>query len=419
MNSCRYSITTTVVISIIPLVIHCAKKSDYIFEDTDTKCSDSDDNDEDGFTDCEDQDCQAFSVCRDGGVGDSSLDFSPDSSRKMRDSEQILVPNDSGELEVCDEQDFVVNPKPVSIMLLLDYSSSMSIYPSTPPNRWSQAVSALTTLLSSISRPYVSFGLDYFPDGSDSRNVEGKIAECGVNSPVQSDCKSGNEKDIIDHLINTLAPPDNGNMTPMWCALNNFNDPSYAPGCTSPETDSYVVVISDGSDTCGQDCHCMDTPDTCGDPEYGAPALDLGSVASALCINSVKTFVISFGDGADYDKLNTIAQKGGTVLTSYLDANDEDELLTAFDKILDAVIPCEYEIEQPEEDTDPEQVRFYFDKDIVPNIGKDGDCETQDGWQWVNKNHTKMQFCENSCNQLKSGTVKEIKAQFGCFVVVM
>jgi hypothetical protein len=413
-------ITATIVFG---LFIQCADDEEIIsFENTNIKCRDESDNDSDGYTDCEDQDCRETSACNNSRdyQWDSGMDIDVEKSDAGEDSETPDNVGGDGSMEVCDEQGFVIDPKPVTVMLLLDYSSSMSVYPESPPHRWSQAVDALTTLLSSVSNPYISFGLDYFPDGSDTRVADGKSGECGVGKAVQMDCASDNESAIIDYLADTKAPPTTGNMTPMYCALDNFNDSDYAPGCNAEDVDRYVVLISDGSDTCGKDCHCMDTPDTCGDPAYGATASNLGSLSTKLCDNSVKTFVISFGDGADYEKLNAIAKNGCTVMTSFLDAADEAELLAAFDQILDAIVPCEYEIDEPDEtEVDPTQVNFYFDDDVIRNIPMDKDCESNDGWQWVNEKHTKMRFCGETCKELKSGAVTEVTAKFGCPTVLI
>ncbi len=318
-----------------------------------------------------------------------------------------------GDTDICDEQDFTIEPKPVSLMLLLDYSSSMSSYPETPPSRWTQAVNAMTTLLGSWSNPYISFGLDYFPDGSGAGPVNRSIADCGVSNSVQMDCKSNNEQAIVNYLNQTQAPPTGGNMTPMWCGLNNFNNSTYAPGCRQDGAEPYVVLISDGSDTCGVDCNCHNKP-VCGDPNYGANMDELGALAEMLCNNGVKTFVISFGGGADYYKLNAIATNGCTVLTQFLDAADGPALLAAFDKIAEAVVPCEYDINEPQVETDPDKVNFYFDDVVVPSIGDDGDCDTENGWQWVDSSHTKMRFCGDACTELKGGTVSKVTARFGC-----
>ncbi|MBN1655559.1 MAG: hypothetical protein JXA30_17460 [Deltaproteobacteria bacterium] len=428
-------IKSTIVVAaiLVGLISRCSKDDDIMnFESSTVKCRDLEDNDGDGYTDCEDQDCLETSACnddRDSASNRTPKDSGVDAASKVaktsdsgRDAEVDANPSDDGSMQVCDEQGFVIDPKPVTVMFLLDYSSSMStVSPEIPVQRWPQAISALTTLLGSISNPYISFGLDLFPDGSDTRVADGKSGECGVGNPVQIDCADGNERVIIDYLANTPAPPTTGNMTPMWCGVNNFSNPAYAPGCNAEGVEPYVVVISDGSDTCGLDCHCMDTPDTCGEPEYGATASELASLTQQLCANSVKTFVISFGGGADYGKLNAMAKNGCTVMTSFLDAADGDALLAAFDRIIDAVVPCEYEIDKPDETiADPNQVNFYFDDKVIPNIPEIGsDCKDDDGWQWMNKDHTKMHFCNEACNQLKNGTVSQIKAKFGCPTVLI
>jgi hypothetical protein len=411
-------ITTAIVFT---LFAACGRHDDTISiaEKTNAMCSDGVDNDGDGYTDCADQDCENTSVCRED-AGDS---HTKDSGPKKDGSSSNVSSNGDAQNEVdaavCAAQDFPIKAKQATVMLLIDYSSSMATAPETPPHRWAQAVSALTTLLSSssLTKPIFSFGLDYFPDGSGGAPVDGKIGDCGVSNPVKRDCAPSNQQNVISDLANMPEPPATGNMTPMWCAMNNFNTASYAPGCDSADSEHYMVVISDGSDTCGTDCNCMDTPDTCGDPNFGATDTELGSLAGTLCSNSVKTFVISFGTGGvDSGKLNKIAENGCTAKTSYLEAEDGAALIRVFDDIINAMFPCEYDIAQPDPTkADPALVNFYFDGTSIRR-NDDKDCE--DGWQWTNDDKTKMKFCKTSCDQLKSGSVNEVKATFGCPTVI-
>jgi len=49
-------------------------------ENTPAKCQDNKDNDNDGFTDCQDQDCKVFAVCmkKDGGPPDGPMKLDQD-----------------------------------------------------------------------------------------------------------------------------------------------------------------------------------------------------------------------------------------------------------------------------------------------------------------------------------------------------
>jgi hypothetical protein len=415
-------ITTVVVFT---LLAACKRKNDESSngntmsrtENTAATCSDGIDNNNNGEKDCDEQNCKKTSVCQKETGDSSTYGGAKDSGSKNDNSNGDASSNSNSQIDaagpVCEEQGISIKPKEATVMLLIDYSSSMATNPPDPPHRWAQAVTALTTVLQSVNNPYISFGLDYFPDGSDPRIANGMSGECGVKNPVQIDCAANNQQNIVTFLANKGEPPAAGNMTPMWCAANNFNTASYAPGCAAANADRYLVIVSDGSDTCGVDCHCMDTPDTCGLPDYGATASDLGSLSANLCSNSVKTFVISFGGGADYEKLNAMASNGCTAMTSFLDAADGNELLDAFDKIINAIVACDYDIEQPDErKADPEKINFKFDNTTVRR--NDEDCESSDGWQWTDSDHTKIQFCKQSCDQLKSGSVTEVKATFGC-----
>ncbi|MCP4683955.1 MAG: hypothetical protein GY867_00775, partial [bacterium] len=75
---------------------------------------------------------------------------------------------------------------------------------------------------------------------------------------------------------------------------------------------------------------------------------------------------------------------------------------------------CVYEIQTPEEEIDPTETNFYFDDKIV---GYDPDCANGVGWTWTDTTQTKVEFCKEACDELKGGTVENIRATFGCPVV--
>lgn len=318
---------------------------------------------------------------------------------------------------VCDEQGFEISAQPVSLMILIDRSSSM-VSNAAEQNRWQIAVAAIEKMLTGWIDPHIAVGVDVFPDGS-GRASEGLVADCGVSNPVQLDCAPDNAQNVLDVLDELGDPPDLGNQTPMWCGLNNFNTASYADGCRAGGREAYVVMLSDGSDTCGLDCNCLDTPDTCGDPDFGANSDQLSELSSKLLGNGVHTMVIGFGGGVDAYKLNGIAKNGGTDLETYMFAENEMQLEAAFQTVSDAVIPCTYELKTPDASADPDQVNFYFGDDPVP-FYENGNCDTVDGWVWKDAAHTEMSFCGTYCTKLKSGSVDRVTATFGCpsYVIV-
>ena len=247
---------------------------------------------------------------------------------------------------------------------------------------------AITTMLNNWGQEQIDFGLDVFPNNG----------MCGVFQPVISDTAPDNASNIITRL-NALGPDG---ATPLYLALQNFTSTSYAQNFTSPEAASYLLLVSDGGDTCG----------TNGNPYgSGATPAQLGTVADQLCANGISTYVIGFGEGVEPDQLNAIVNSGCTGSPTYFDAQNQQQLQEALEEIAESVVSCTYDIEEPDATADPDEVNFYFDNEVVPY---DEDCQDGTGWTWTNDEHTQMEFCDEACEKLKTGQVEEISAKFGC-----
>jgi hypothetical protein len=194
--------------------------------------------------------------------------------------------------------------------------------------------------------------------------------------------------------------------------MQNYQNESYAPKFLSTGATRYLLIVSDGEDSCG----ATDDSSTLG--RTGATAEQLGELTAALLSDrEVMTYVIGFGDQADADQLNAIASAGGTSATEYFDAQDQSQLEKALNEIVGNSVSCVYDIEEQEEDEiDMDKVNFYFDDEIVK---LDADCAKGSGWTWLNDQKSKIQFCEEACNKLKNRKVKDISATFGCPTVLV
>jgi hypothetical protein len=355
---------------------------------------------------CEDSD----DIREAGGDADSDADADGDSdadadgdSDADGDGDTDSADTDSGSSSVCDEQDFPIEVAPVRLMIFEDMSYSMADPDVADPTNWSQAKPALTTMLDNWTGEQIEFGFDIFPDDS-----AGPLQGCHVEAPVVFDCAPGNEAVIIDYLDDNTP---GGAATPMHCGMANFLDPAYAPSFTDPQADSYLLVVSDGVDNCGEGC-CAQIFN----PECHASEDEFADLTEQLVDAGMGVFVIGFGDGVDEGQLNAIASHGGTSFTSFFDANDEASLQDALETIAASVVSCVYNIDEPDASADPDNVNFYFDGEVVPY---DEDCEEGIGWTWVDEEHTQVEFCEEACLQLQNDEVETISAKFGCPTVVV
>jgi hypothetical protein len=292
----------------------------------------------------------------------------------------------SGTEDICDEQDIPLTPVPIRLMLLLDRSSSIQ------GAAWTQAKSAIQGLLDLFDDDAIEFGLDYYPDPTST--------SCATWAPVVLDCAPGQQEAIMDEL-NAVEPVPS---TPLYCALDNFNEPGYTPLLTDNAYAHYVVLISDGDDSCTIDC----------DGGYGSmvtPDL-LAGITQQLVEIGTKVIVISFPAPWNAAHLLSIAQNGGTEFTEFLIAEDEASLQAALDSVVNTVYSCVYNVDEPNASANPDWVDFYFDGELVLYVE---DCSQGYGWTWHNENHTQVEFCGAACDQLKDGEVDEIVAAFDCY----
>jgi hypothetical protein len=179
------------------------------------------------------------------------------------------------------------------------------------------------------------------------------------------------------------------------------------------------MVVSDGADSCGTDC--ANPPVDADDPKDDTEPEDMEQITSDLLSLGIKTFAVGFGSnvagsGVSQEQLNAIAENGGTPFTEYFQAEDPEDLENAFDQIAAAVIPCTFEIDDPDPSADPDKVNFYFDGEVV---GYDEDCANGEGWTWVDAEHTEVEFCDAACTQLRTTGVDLVSATFGCPTIII
>jgi hypothetical protein len=322
--------------------------------------------------------------------GDSDVDTDADADYDSEDYQEL----DTG--EACGDWELSLDLHKSRLMILQDISYSMA---QGVPTKWEQAREAMERLLGTFGNSgLLEFGLDAFPRGG----------YCGTSGPVVLDCGPG-QASVIEETMDNL---DLGDGTPLYRAMQNFADPTYAPVFADTEVPHYLVVLTDGQDVCGTDPDNTDV--------NGATAAELQDMTEDLLFTqNIMTVAIGFGEDVDADQLNAIAANGGTPFTEYMVAADRDELLEAFVDIVALTISCRFEIDPQQigdDEMDRNLVNFYFDGETLP---MDDDCRQGEGWTWVNAERTIVEFCEQACDDLKYGEVIEITGRFGCDTKVM
>jgi hypothetical protein len=172
-------------------------------------------------------------------------------------------------------------PKPVNMLVLLDYSASMNnrAGPSSPLSRWEAATDALATQLDGYAA-LLNTGLAFYPTPASG--------PCGVSGAL--DLPFHSSGDDVRAALAGLTPPGS---TPMAAALTAAGNIYASAGLSGAQ---FVLLITDGAESCG------------GDP--------LAAV-QALAAAGIETYIIGYdptGTGLDHATLNAMAEDGGHAL---------------------------------------------------------------------------------------------------------
>lgn len=314
------------------------------------------------------------------------------------DSNRPGINDPSG--DICAAADFTVTRARVSLMLLVDMSASMDPHyqgDTDNPGYWSLVKPAIISLLSDNTDTNIDFGYNTFPFKTDTDL-------CEVRDTPILDVAPGNNQAIIDILPDDYAPTGG---TPLWRAMFQYLDLSYAPGLMEAAMgNKYLVIISDGGDGCGI--------------ENGSTATNekFTDLTSRLLESGIKTFTIGFGDGGGetmVDQLNAISAAGGTSFDEHLAASDQARLEEVFASLTSAMISCTFDVPKQDVEVNEDEVNFYFDDDVIP---KDDNCAQNTGWRWTNAENTEVEFCMEACKTLQEGG-KKVTAEWGCPSIII
>lgn len=306
--------------------------------------------------------------------------------------------SDSGEsFDICQSVTTSLEQVATRVMILLDRSESMN-----DNNKWEIALSAIDPMVTEFDNR-IAFGLDLFSVNANDRHRSSRdSAMCDVGDGAVLDVSLNNGSEILEALSG-FRP---GNATPLLLAMMNYDDSDYAPEFMNSKGNSYLVIISDGMDTCGDDGQF--------NRDAGASAQQLAEIAAQLNSESnIHTIVIGFGEGADPDQLNAIARAGGTEFTEYFDASDGDELTEALGSIAEAVVvSCRFEIGEVDSNAlNLDLVNIFFDDHAIP---RDIDCSRNTGWTWTDSSRTTIEFCQAACDQIKANEVDDFQLEIAC-----
>ena len=222
-----------------------------------------------------------------------------------------LAATDCGDGMVCSGSTCIQASCAPAIVFLTDRSSSME-------DNWDQVRSSVASVIA--QHPSYLYGLVAFPNASDACDTSSDWARVSV--------ATSNGETIDDWFADN---PDTYRSTPLVAVLEwivDNTDEVWGDAGTA----KYLVVISDGNDSCA----CSDS----GSSDSDCVTSALAEATSSLNEAGVLTYVIGFHFSGEPEELNTIAENGGTAWTSYVEAGSEEELTDAFGFLLDDFKLC-------------------------------------------------------------------------------
>ncbi len=313
-------------------------------------------------------DCPDGTFCGPGGVCANSNTGGPCTNNDNCTGGEVCV----GGSCACEGQQFQAEGVPPNVVIVLDRSGSMDEIISGSQTKWDIAVQAVANLMASHGAQ-VRFGLELFAtDDNCAVNQVNVAPGPGTGAQINS----------------TLAASQPFSLTPIGGALQNLV--SYA-GIHDPNRENYVLLLTDGFESCG------------GDPLTAVNALRAGSP-------DIKTFVVGFGSGVDTTTLSAMAQAGGTAqptTPAYFQADNAASLGMAFDTIGAAVLSCTYTLTGS-----PDEASMFVRFDGTEILR---DMTHTNGWDYDPVTH-QIVFFGMACTDLRSGTVQNLVIGSGCGV---
>jgi len=206
-----------------------------------------------------------------------------------------------------------------NVLFALDGSGSMD-------GQWPNVIAAVNNAVA--AQPLVAFGLAMFPRTSgcaiaDDPRPDGRLPGPWPDVPIQA-----NSSRAIARWFDT-NPLANGN-TPLLDTLEWLAEHAEEVWGAAI-TNGYLVVLSDGEDTCN----------SCPEGDSACVARQLEDATQALVAKGVRVYIIGYNFSGASEQLRAVARAGGTDLTDFIRAGNEETLIGAFTAIFDDLKGCD------------------------------------------------------------------------------
>ncbi|WP_081426755.1 vWA domain-containing protein [Sorangium cellulosum] len=296
-----------------------------------------------------------------------------------------------GEQADCGRQNFDVERKPASILLVLDRSASMQDDPSGDegtPSKWDIVVPALQEVIAATNEA-ASWGLKVFPQGDRTGTCTEESFPGELLIPIAS-----NNAPTVNQAISSTTPEGDG--TPTGDAINKAVEYLQAIHNDDPK---YILLATDGDPSC---------------PKSDSDEFAVQAVTDAAAAG-FHTFVVGIASQESKVKaLDGLAVAGleprqdpDPLAPRFYLAATKDELVTSLLTITGEVSTCLFPLSAPPPNPDHVGV-FVGDQAVLQ------DTTGTDGWDYTGPDMMTIELHGPACEQVASTGAGSVKVIFGC-----
>ncbi|WP_437615818.1 vWA domain-containing protein [Sorangium sp. So ce834] len=298
---------------------------------------------------------------------------------------------DPGESVDCGRQNFDVERRPASILLVLDRSASMQDDPSGDegtPTKWELVVPALQEVIAATNEA-ASWGLKVFPQGDRTGSCTEESFPRDILIPI-----SDNNAPTVNQAISSTTPEGDG--TPTGDAINEAVEYLRSIQNDDPK---YILLATDGDPSC---------------PKSDSDEFAVQAVTNAAAAG-FHTFVVGIASQQSKVKaLNGLAVAGlepradpDPLAPKFYLAATKDELVTSLLTITGEVSTCLFPLSAPP--PNPDHVGVFVGDQAVMQ-----DTTGMNGWNYTGPDMTTIQLYGAACEQVASSGAGSVKVIFGC-----
>lgn len=323
----------------------------------------------------------------------TGFDDAPKSDPSLTNGDSS-TPDAAGDAPPCLSETLGAVPVPLSMLLVMDRSGSMSS-PSGNP-KWDQARTAMIGFTDTKGAAGTKLGLTVFPPDPGGGD---QCSPASYKPVVPISLLPGNGPAIKDALLTR----DTTGSTPMAGGLQGGVDAMKDFLSKNTNEEGVIILVTDGD------------PGACSGVDTVANVTNIASTA-AKGTPRIRTFVVGM-DGATFGNLDTIAKAGEGAPKAFnaSGASASTELLTALESIRSGALGCEYVLPTPDPSKgvlDPASVEIEFKAgkndpaQKFRRVPGAADCgATTGGFYYDDPAKPKrLILCPASCESVKKGT---------------